>query len=169
MGCFATRFDPSTEGLQLVERVSWLPALGLEWSLGVDGLSAPLVVLSGLVTFLSVAASWSVQRKSRLYFALMLVQASAQGLVFLSQDFLLFFLAWELELVPVYLLIAIWGGQNRQYAATKFILYTALASLLILISGLALALSGDTFTFNITELAARSPAAASACCVTWVS
>ena len=157
MGVFATRFDPSTEGLQLVERVSWLPALGLEWSLGVDGLSAPLVVLSGLVTFLSVAASWSVQRKSRLYFALMLVQASAQGLVFLSQDFLLFFLAWELELVPVYLLIAIWGGQNRQYAATKFILYTALASLLILISGLALALSGDTFAFNITELAARSP------------
>ncbi len=157
MGVFATRFDPSTEGLQLVERVSWLPALGLEWSLGVDGLSAPLVVLSGLVTFLSVAASWSVQRKSRLYFALMLVQASAQGLVFLSQDFLLFFLAWELELVPVYLLIAIWGGQNRQYAATKFILYTALASLLILISGLALALSGDTFTFNITGFGVKLP------------
>ena len=105
----------------------------------------------------SVAASWSVQRKCKLYFALLLVQASAQGLVFLSQDFLLFFLAWELELVPVYLLIAIWGGQNRQYAATKFILYTALASLLILISGLALALSGDQFTLNLTELASRSP------------
>ncbi|MEB3246942.1 MAG: NAD(P)H-quinone oxidoreductase subunit 4, partial [Synechococcus sp.] len=98
---FATRFDPAVQGLQLVERVSWLPAIGLEWSLGADGLSAPLVVLSGLVTFLSVAASWSVQRKSRLYFALLLVQASAQGMVFLSQDFLLFFLAWELELVPV--------------------------------------------------------------------
>ena len=154
---FATRFDPSIDGLQLVERVSWLPVIGLEWSLGADGLSAPLVVLSGLVTLLSVAASWSVERKSRLYFALLLVQASAQGIVFLSQDFLLFFLAWELELVPVYLLIAIWGGQNRQYAATKFILYTALASLLILISGLALALSGDQFTLNLTELAARSP------------
>ena len=133
---FSTRFDPSLSGLQLVERVSWLPSIGLEWSLGADGLSAPLVVLSGLVTFLSVAASWSVQRKCKLYFALLLVQASAQGLVFLSQDFLLFFLAWELELVPVYLLIAIWGGQNRQYAATKFILYTALASLLILILSL---------------------------------
>ena len=119
---FATRFDPSIDSLQLVERVSWLPVIGLEWSLGADGLSAPLVVLSGLVTLLSVAASWSVQQKSRLYFALLLVQASAQGIVFLSQDFLLFFLAWELELVPVYLLIAIWGGQNRQYAATKFIL-----------------------------------------------
>ena len=157
MVAFATQFDSSLPGLQLVERVSWVPVIGLEWSLGSDGLSAPLVVLSGLVTLLSVAASWSIKLKPRLYFALLLVQASAQGLVFLSQDFLLFFLAWELELVPVYLLIAIWGGQNRQYAATKFILYTAVASLLILISGLALALSGDTFTLNLTELAARSP------------
>jgi NAD(P)H-quinone oxidoreductase subunit 4 len=154
---FSQHFDSSLGSLQLVERVPWLPSLGLEWSLAADGLSAPLVVLSGLVTLLSVAASWSVKSKSKLYFALLLVQASAQGLVFLSQDFLLFFLAWELELVPVYLLIAIWGGHGRQYAATKFILYTATASLLILISGLALALSGDTFTFNLAELAARSP------------
>ena len=124
----------------------------MEWSLGVDGLSAPLVALSGLITFLSAAASWKIKKKSNLYFALLLVQASAQALVFLSQDFLLFFLAWELELVPVYLLIAIWGGKKKLYAATKFILYTALASLLILISGLALALSGDTFTLNLTEI-----------------
>lgn len=87
---------------------------------------------------------------------MLLIQASAQALVFLSQDFLLFFLAWELELVPVYLLIAIWGGKRKLYAATKFILYTALASLLILISGLALALSGDQFTFNLNEIAAKS-------------
>ena len=85
--------------------------------------------------------------------------------MFLSQDFLLFFLAWELEPVPVYLLIAIWGGKNRQYAATKFILYTALASLLILISGLALALSGDSFTLNLTELLSAHRAELSACCV----
>jgi NAD(P)H-quinone oxidoreductase subunit 4 len=153
---FSRHFDPALDSLQLVERVPWLPSLGLEWSLAADGLSAPLVVLSGLVTLLTAAASWSITRKSRLYFALLLVQASAQSLVFLSQDFLLFFLAWELELVPVYLLIAIWGGKQRQYAATKFILYTATASLLILLSGLALALSGP-FTFNISELAARSP------------
>jgi NAD(P)H-quinone oxidoreductase subunit 4 len=153
---FATRFDGSLSGLQLVERVSWVPVLHLEWSLAADGLSAPLVVLSGLVTLLSAAASWNVARKTRLYFGLLLLQASAQGLVFLSQDFLLFFLAWELELVPVYLLIAIWGGAQRQYAATKFILYTALASLLILLSGLALALSGDGFTLNIAELTERS-------------
>ncbi|MEO1001558.1 MAG: NAD(P)H-quinone oxidoreductase subunit 4 [Cyanobacteria bacterium J06638_7] len=154
--CFSRQFDGSLSSLQLVERVEWVPVLGLEWSLGADGLSAPLVVLSGLVTLLSVAASWSVKSKTRLYFALILVQASAQGLVFLSQDFLLFFLAWELELVPVYLLIAIWGGKQRQYAATKFILYTATASLLILVSGLALAFSGP-FSFNLGELATRNP------------
>ena len=153
---FARHFDGAQSGLQLVERVSWVPALHLEWSLAADGLSAPLVVLSGLVTLLSAAASWTITRKTRLYFGLLLLQAAAQGLVFLSQDFLLFFLAWELELVPVYLLIAIWGGAQRQYAATKFILYTALASLLILLSGLALALSGDSFTLNIAELTARS-------------
>jgi len=139
-----------------VERVPWVPFLGLEWSLAADGLSAPLVVLSGLVTLLAVAASWNVNSKTNLYFGLLLLQASAQSLVFLSQDFLLFFLAWELELVPVYLLIAIWGGAQRQYAATKFILYTATASLLILISGLALALGGDSFTLNLAELSSRS-------------
>ena len=154
---FSQRFDGSSSALQLVERVPWVPSLGLEWSLAADGLSAPLVVLSGLVTLLSVAASWNIHQKTRLYFALLLLQASAQALVFLSQDFLLFFLSWELELVPVYLLIAIWGGSQRQYAATKFILYTATASLLILLSGLALALSGDHFTLNLSELATRSP------------
>ena len=132
---FSRHFDPALGNLQLVERIDWLPAMGLQWSLAADGISAPLVLLSGLVTLLTVAASWDVERKPRLYFALLLAQASAQAVVFLSQDFLLFFLAWELELVPVYLLIAIWGGQRRQYAATKFILYTATASLLILISG----------------------------------
>ena len=135
---FSQHYDGSIAGLQLVERFAWVPAIGLEWSLAPEGLSAPLVVLSGLVALLSVAASWNIQKKTRLYFALLLVQASAQAMVFLSQDFLLFFLAWELELVPVYLLIAIWGGHQRQYAATKFILYTATASLLILVSGLAL-------------------------------
>ncbi len=157
VGVLIFLFDSQFDGLQLVERISWIPFVGLEWSLGVDGISAPLIALSGLITLLSAAASWKIQSKTRLYFALILIQASAQGLVFLSQDFLLFFLSWELELVPVYLLIAIWGGNRRLYAATKFILYTALASLLILISGLALALSGDHFSLNLTELASRSP------------
>jgi NAD(P)H-quinone oxidoreductase subunit 4 len=153
---FSRHFDPELGNLQLVERLDWVPAMGLQWSLAADGISAPLVLLSGLVTLLTVAASWKIELKPRLYFALLLAQASAQAVVFLSQDFLLFFLAWELELVPVYLLIAIWGGQKRQYAATKFILYTATASLLILISGLALAFHGEGFTLNLQELSQRS-------------
>ena len=153
---FSRDFDNQISGLQLVERFSWIPFIGLEWSLGVDGLSAPLVVLSGLITLLSVAASWNIERKSRLYFGLLLVQASAQGLVFLSQDFLLFFLAWELELVPVYLLIAIWGGTNRQYAATKFILYTAGSSIFILLAALAMGfMGGGTPNFEYTVLAQK--------------
>jgi NAD(P)H-quinone oxidoreductase subunit 4 len=91
---FSQRFDGSSSALQLVERVPWVPVLGLEWSLGADGLSAPWVVLSGLVTLLAVASSWSIRSKTRLYFGLLLLQASAQALVFLSQDFLLFFLCF---------------------------------------------------------------------------
>ncbi len=155
LAVFSKLFDSNDGGLQLIERTSWIPFIGLEWSLGADGISVPLVILSGLITLLATIASWNVKSKQRLYFGLLLLQASAQGLVFLSQDFLLFFLAWELELVPVYLLIAIWGGNRRLYAATKFILYTALASLLILISGLALALSGPEFSLNLTEIASR--------------
>ena len=80
-------FDVQVSGLQLIERTNWIPFIGLEWSLGADGISAPLVVLSGLITFLSAAASWRIRSKTRLYFALLLVQASAQALVFLSQEF----------------------------------------------------------------------------------
>ena len=70
------KYDPTNSSLQLVERVTWLPSIGLEWSLGVDGLSAPLIVLSGLITFLSAAASWKVKKKSNLYFGLLLIPVS---------------------------------------------------------------------------------------------
>ncbi len=153
---FGRHFAADSSALQLVEHISWIPAIGLQWSLAADGIAAPLVVLSGLVTLLAALASWPLDRKPRLYYGLLLVQASAQALVFLSQDFLLFFLAWELELVPVYLLISIWGGPRRQYAATKFILYTALASLLILLSGLALAFTGESFSLDLTTMASHT-------------
>jgi NAD(P)H-quinone oxidoreductase subunit 4 len=111
-----------------------------------------LVVLTGLVTTLSILAAWNVTHKPRLFFFLMLAMYSAQIGVFVAQDILLFFLMWELELVPVYLLISIWGGEKKLYAATKFILYTAIGSLFILVAGLAMAFYGDTVTFNLTEL-----------------
>ncbi len=149
---FATQYNFGDFSLQLVERYSWIPQIGLNWSMGVDGLSMPLVVLTGFVTTLAIFAGWETSKKPRLFFALMLVMYSAQIGVFLTQDMLLFFLLWEIELVPVYLLIAIWGGPKRMYAATKFIIYTALSSIFILVAALALAFSGNHLTFDMTEL-----------------
>jgi NAD(P)H-quinone oxidoreductase subunit 4 len=149
---FATQYDFNHPSLQLVERYSWVPQIGLNWSMGVDGLSMPLVVLTGFVTTLATFAAWNIKIKPRLFYSLILVMYSAQIAVFLAQDLLLFFMLWELELVPVYLIISIWGGAQRLYAATKFILYTALGSIFILIAALALAFYGDTITFDFTEL-----------------
>jgi NAD(P)H-quinone oxidoreductase subunit 4 len=152
---FWQNYDLGNPSYQLIENVAWIPQIGLHWSLAVDGLSMPLVILTGLVTTLAIFASWKIQHKPRLFYSLMLLMYSAQIGVFLAQDILLFFLMWELELVPVYLLIATWGGQRRQYAATKFILYTAIASIFILVAGLAMAFYGDTFSFNFSDLAAK--------------
>ena len=138
--------------MQLQEAYSWMPQIGLNWAVGVDGISMPLILLSGLITTLAILASWKVDYKPKLYYFLIFVLYSAQIGVFAAQDLLLFFLMWEVELVPVYLLISIWGGKKRLYAATKFILYTALASIFILLAGLALAFYGDNITFNLTEL-----------------
>ena len=149
---FWENYNFQATDLQLQETYSWIPQLGLNWSVGIDGLSMPLILLSGLVSTLAILASWKVDHKPKLYYFLVLVLYSAQIGVFAAQDLLLFFLMWEIELVPVYLLISIWGGKKRLYAATKFILYTALASIFILVSGLALAFYGDSITFNIAEL-----------------
>ncbi|HEY9735151.1 MAG TPA: NAD(P)H-quinone oxidoreductase subunit 4 [Trichocoleus sp.] len=153
---FARFYHLDQSGLQLAESYSWVPQIGLNWALAVDGLSMPLVVLSGLVTTLAILASWNVTRKPRLYFSLLLLMFSAQIGVFLAQDLILFFFMWELELVPVYLLISIWGGQKRLYAATKFILYTAVGSVFILVAALAMAFYGDHVTFNLSELALKN-------------
>ncbi|MFM5999589.1 MAG: NAD(P)H-quinone oxidoreductase subunit 4 [Dolichospermum sp.] len=148
-------YDFQSSALQLTESYSWIPQIGFNWSLGVDGLSMPLIILTGLINTLAIFAAWKVTNKPRLFYALMLVMYSAQLGVFLAQDLLMFFLMWEIELVPVYLLIAIWGGANRRYAATKFIIYTAAASIFILICGFAMAFYGDNLTFNMTELAMK--------------
>jgi NAD(P)H-quinone oxidoreductase subunit 4 len=149
---FWQHYELQNPGFQMVESYAWVPQIGLNWSVAVDGLSLPMVILSGLVTTLAILASWKISHKPRLFFVLMLVMYSAQIGVFVSQDLLMFFLMWELELVPVYLLIAIWGSQNRIYAATKFILYTAVGSLFILLAAFAMAFYGDTFTFDMQQL-----------------
>lgn len=150
---FWKHYDPSRATFQIVEQVAWIPQIGLSWAVSVDGLSMPLVLLAGLVTTLAIFAAWQVDRKPRLFYFLMLVLYSAQIAVFVAQDLLLFFVAWEIELIPVYLLVSIWGGQRRRYAATKFLLYTAAASIFILIAALALGLyGGGSFTFDMVEL-----------------
>ena len=146
------QYSFNNSNFQLNETYSWIPQLGLNWSVGIDGLSMPLIVLSGLITTLALLASWNVEKKPRLFYFLMLVLYSAQMGVFAAKDLLLFFFMWELELVPVYILISIWGGKKRLYAATKFILYTALASIFILVAALAMAFYGNTVTFDMAQL-----------------
>lgn len=150
---FWQHYDTTNASLQLVEQYSWIPEIGLSWAVSVDGLSMPLVLLAGFVTTLSIFSAWQVDRKPRLFYFLMLVLYSAQIGVFVAQDILLLFIFWELELIPVYLLVSIWGGQKRRYAATKFLLYTALASIFILVAGLAMALyGGGQITFDMVQL-----------------
>ncbi len=150
VAAFTLYYDPAQPGMQLVERYTWIPQIGLEWSVGVDGLSMPLVLLTGFITTLAVVASWPVTLRPRFFFFLMLAMLGGMGGVFMVQDMILFFLFWELELIPVYLLLAIWGGYGRLYAATKFILYTALSSLFILV--VAFALYFEAGTLNMVEL-----------------
>lgn len=149
---FWQHYDASNATFQLAENYAWVPQLGINWAVSVDGLSAPLVLLAGFVTTLSMFAAWRVDRRPRLFYALMLVLYAAQIGVFVAQDLMLLFIMWEVELIPVYLLVCIWGGQKRRYAATKFLLYTAAASIFILVAGLAMAFYGSNFTFDIAAL-----------------
>ena len=152
---FYTQYDFSNPDLQLVESYAWVPQLDLNWSVGADGLSMPLIILTGFITTLAILAAWPVTFKPKLFYFLMLVMYGGQIAVFAVQDMLLFFLAWELELVPIYFLLSIWGGKKRLYAATKFILYTAGGSLFILVAALAMAFYGGDVTFDFRSLAAK--------------
>jgi len=149
-----TKFDISLSTIQLSESLAWLDPIGLTYRLGVDGLSFPLVLMNGLLLIVATYISNDVQRP-RLYFPLLLLLGGGVNGAFLSQNLLLFFLFFEIELIPLYLLIAIWGGEKRGYAATKFLIYTAISGVLILAAffGMAFLGSGDTaFTFNYQDL-----------------
>jgi NAD(P)H-quinone oxidoreductase subunit 4 len=152
---FYTRYDFSNPDLQLFESYPWVPQLGLNWSVGADGLSMPLIILTGFITTLAILAAWPVTLKPKLFYFLILAMYGGQIAVFAVQDMLLFFLVWELELVPVYFLLSIWGGKKRQYAATKFILYTAGGSLFILLGALTMGFYGNTVTFDMQAIALK--------------
>lgn len=148
-------YDLERGGLQFVDRSSqWIPvdSFQVEYFLGVDGLSAPLVLLTGLLGFVAVFASWSVKHRVREYFLWLLVLQTAVMGVFTALDFILFFLFWELEMVPMFFLISIWGSGRREYSAMKFLIFTFLGSAFMLVGILVIFFS--TGTFDMTELPA---------------
>ncbi len=132
-----TQFDLSNPGFQFREFLPWLPLLGLNYDLGLDGLSLLMVALNSLITWMALWSSNSEMERPKLFYGLMLLVNGGVAGAFLAQNLLLFFLLYEIELVPLYLLVAIWGGQRRTYAATKFLLYTAVSGALMLASFLA--------------------------------
>ena len=133
------QFDTNVGAFQLSENLPWLENLGLNYSLGVDGLSLPLVILNGLLTWLIICfCERQIKDRSKLFQVLMLlIHAGVSGAI-LSTNTLLFVLFYEIELIPLYLVIAVWGGLQRSYAATKFLIFTAVSGILILIGFLGL-------------------------------
>ncbi len=123
---------------QFVEHLSWIRAYHIEYFIGVDGLSFPMVWLTTLLSFLCIFASWNIDKAQKGYFSLFLLLETGMLGVFASLDFFLFYIFWEVMLLPMYFLIGIWGGPRREYAAIKFFLYTLLGSVLILLAMLAL-------------------------------
>ncbi len=147
-------FEVGNGGFQLTERVLWFEPLGISWNVGIDGISLLLVVLTAILFPISILASASITKNVKMYMVSMLILETGLLGVFVALDLLLFFVFFEVTLIPMYLLIGIWGSENRVYAAVKFVLYTALGSALMLAAIIWLAvvagpqLGGTTFDFT---------------------
>ena len=154
---FCYHFQADDPLIQLAEDYNWIRFFDFHWRLGIDGLSIGPVLLTGFITTLAPLAAWPITRDSRLFHFLMLAMYSGQIGLFSSRDLLLFFLMWELELIPVYLLLSIWGGKKRLYSATKFILYTEGGSVFMLLGVLGIGLYGSNEpTLNLEMLGNQS-------------
>ena len=152
-----TDFDITTASMQFVERYKWIEPLHIQYFLGVDGISMPLIILTTLLTIIVVIAGWEViTHRVAQYMASFLIMEGLMIGVFSSMDAVLFYLFWEAMLIPMFLIIGIWGGSNRVYAAIKFFLYTLVGSLLMLVAIIYLYFtSGHTFniaSFHATPL-----------------
>ena len=147
-----TNFDKTTHLMQFTEKQAWIPAWNVNYSLGLDGISVLFVLLSTLITILCVLISWnSVKTRFKEFFISLLVLEGAMIGVFCALDFMLFYIFWEAMLIPMYLLIGVWGGPNRIYAAVKFFLYTLVGSVLMLVGIIVLYFYAGR-TFDILEL-----------------
>ncbi|WP_017324910.1 NADH-quinone oxidoreductase subunit M [Synechococcus sp. PCC 7336] len=152
----AAQFDLSSAGIQFEEKVTWIAPLGLNYRLGIDGLALPLLMLNTLLTGISVYSTKLSIPRPRLYYSLILLLAAVVAGAFTAQNLLLFFLFYEIELIPLYLLIAIWGGKRRGYAATKFLIYTALSGILVLTGFLGLVWLGHSPSFDLADARANA-------------
>lgn len=147
-----SQFDTSIVELQFHEFLPWIESLGLNYQLGVDGLSFPLLALNGLLTWIAIYSSSKSVERPRLYYALILLVSAGMAGAFAARNLMLFFLFYELELIPLYLLINIWGGSNRGYAATKFLIYTAVSGIIILAAFLGITWLSGSATFDYESL-----------------
>ena len=150
-------YDVHQGGMQFRTDVAFIPVISARYAVGVDGISLPLVVLNALLSFLAVVISWNFTLRPQLYFTLLMMLETAVFGVFSSLDFLLFFLFWELELAPMYLLIGIWGGPRREYAAMKFIIYTITGSAFMLVGILGLYFLTGAQSFDMLAMGRQVP------------
>jgi NADH-quinone oxidoreductase subunit M len=150
-------FDPGTHAMQFTERLPWIPGIGVEYHLGMDGISLMLVLLTTFITVVAVLCSWTaIEDRVKEYMIYMLLLEAGMVGVFVSLDLILFFLFWEVGLIPMYMLIGIWGGARKLYANIKFFLYTLFGSVFMLVGIIALyyAHGGATgeYTFDLLKL-----------------
>ena len=157
MGCWLyANFDTSQSGFQFVQKLPWIPAYNIQYFVGVDGLSISMILLTALLSFLCIFASFGIDRGVKGYFALFLLLEAGMMGVFAALDFFLFYIFWEVMLLPMYFLIGIWGGPRREYAAIKFFLYTLFGSVLMLLAMLALYFNTNPNTFDMTVMMAQA-------------
>jgi NADH-quinone oxidoreductase subunit M len=152
------RFD-SARGMQLVEHARWIPTLDVSWRVGVDGMSLALSALTVLLFVVSILYGVGPRPLTRAAAGLLLLLEGATLAFFLAADFLVFYVAFDVTLVAMYFLIALWGEEHRRYAALKFFLYTLIGSLPVLLGIIALYLTADPHTFDMTRLTAEHPLA----------
>ncbi|QDT55438.1 NAD(P)H-quinone oxidoreductase chain 4 1 [Caulifigura coniformis] len=150
-------FDSSVAGMQMQVAHEWIPSWNVYYRLGIDGISMPLVLLTSFISFLAMLASWSITKQVKGYLILFLLLETGMLGVFMALDFLLFYVFWEVMLLPMYFLIGVWGGPRREYAAIKFFLYTLAGGVLMLIAMLMFYFnSGNVFDLNrLAQIAAE--------------
>ncbi|MBI4041716.1 MAG: NADH-quinone oxidoreductase subunit M [Deltaproteobacteria bacterium] len=151
-GILFLNFDQALADMQFVEKTSWIPTFNIHYAVGVDGLSITLILLTTLLSFLCVIASWGIEAGLKGYFSMFLLLEAGMLGIFCAFDFFLFYIFWELMLLPMYFLIGIWGGPRKEYAAIKFFLYTLFGSVLMLVVMLAFYFYSDPHTFDLIEL-----------------